>query len=145
MVRVLDGSGALLTPCTKERAQEEVRYGNAFWVNERTIRLRFSAMSKKKYRETVLRRDSGRCVWCGAPATTMDHIIPESKGGRFHPKNLMCACLACNQERKNMDIPEFLAHCEATGQTVRRKHILALYREAVRFQYHGENSNERNR
>jgi hypothetical protein len=47
-------------------------------------------------REYVFRRDGKRCVYCGARAKTVDHVIPKSKGGRFHEYNLVAACHACN-------------------------------------------------
>jgi hypothetical protein len=137
-IRVLDSSGAILTPCTPARAEEEVGYGNAVWLDDHSIRLRFSAIHKKEYRATVFRRDRGKCVWCGDDAETVDHIIPESKGGRFHPKNLMCACFSCNQARKNLDVPDFLAlRTQSGSEPPRPRHILSLYREALRFQHMG--------
>ncbi|WP_374210303.1 HNH endonuclease [Frankia sp. AgW1.1] len=32
-------------------------------------------------RKGVLARDHHRCVYCGAPATSLDHVIPRSRGG----------------------------------------------------------------
>jgi len=37
------------------------------------------------------------CVYCGAPATTVDHVKPVSKGGaELDPANCVPACASCN-------------------------------------------------
>lgn len=47
-------------------------------------------------RRGVLRRDNARCGYCGASASTIDHIIPRSRGGKDSWENLMACCLKCN-------------------------------------------------
>lgn len=40
--------------------------------------------NRKKVRDLVLKRDGNKCLKCGEPnALTMDHVVPESKGGKF--------------------------------------------------------------
>lgn len=41
-------------------------------------------------------RDSGPCVYCAAPAVTVDHVVPLARSGREHPDNLVPACGPCN-------------------------------------------------
>jgi 5-methylcytosine-specific restriction endonuclease McrA len=54
----------------------------------------------RKIRAAVLQRDDHACQWCGAPAKTVDHIIPLAVGGaRLDPRNLAAACLRCNSSR----------------------------------------------
>jgi 5-methylcytosine-specific restriction endonuclease McrA len=43
-------------------------------------------------RRAVLRRDGGRCVYCSAPADTVDHVIPRSRGGRHEWGNVVASC-----------------------------------------------------
>lgn len=38
------------------------------------------------------------CHWCGAPATTADHLTPASQGGEVDG-NLVPACAHCNYSR----------------------------------------------
>jgi len=45
------------------------------------------------------------CVYCGAPAEHMDHVIPRSRGGRTTQSNLVPACARCNYE-KGAQTPE---------------------------------------
>lgn len=47
-------------------------------------------------RRGVLRRDQQRCGYCAASATTIDHIIPRSRGGADSWENLVACCLKCN-------------------------------------------------
>ncbi|MBT5247511.1 MAG: HNH endonuclease [Microbacteriaceae bacterium] len=47
-------------------------------------------------RRGVLRRDSHRCAYCGNSATTIDHVLPRSRGGIDAWENLVACCLKCN-------------------------------------------------
>ena len=47
-------------------------------------------------RRGVLRRDSHRCAYCGKTATTIDHVMPRSRGGADSWENLVACCLRCN-------------------------------------------------
>ncbi|MFB8386928.1 HNH endonuclease [Microbacterium sp. NPDC055910] len=47
-------------------------------------------------RRGVLRRDSHRCAYCGTPASTIDHVLPRSRGGADSWENLVACCLRCN-------------------------------------------------
>src|SRR5579863_639236 len=38
----------------------------------------------------------GRCAYCGAPYTDLDHAIPIAQGGSNWPANLRPACKHCN-------------------------------------------------
>ena len=44
----------------------------------------------------VLRRDNSRCGYCAGSATTIDHIMPRSRGGKDSWENLVACCLKCN-------------------------------------------------
>ncbi|MCU1634976.1 MAG: endonuclease, partial [Cryobacterium sp.] len=47
-------------------------------------------------RRGVLRRDDHRCCYCGKSASTIDHVLPRSRGGRDTWDNLVACCLRCN-------------------------------------------------
>jgi len=47
---------------------------------------------------------NGRCAYCGAPATTWDHIKPISKGGQTIPGNIVPACQSCNSSKKDKNV-----------------------------------------
>jgi HNH endonuclease len=42
---------------------------------------------------------SGPCVYCGAPATSIDHVRPLSRGGQETAGNLVPACQNCNHTK----------------------------------------------
>ena len=50
-------------------------------------------------RRGVLVRDGHRCGYCGGPASTIDHILPRSRGGANSWRNTVAACGHCNQRK----------------------------------------------
>jgi hypothetical protein len=69
-------------------------------------------------RREAFSRQLGICFWCGRAmakamleqphSQTADHLILKSKGGTLDQRNIVCACLKCNNERGNMDLFEWL-------------------------------------
>ncbi|TLP74067.1 HNH endonuclease [Nesterenkonia sphaerica] len=47
-------------------------------------------------RRGVLRRDRRQCGYCGGSASTVDHVIPKSRGGDSSWSNLLACCGPCN-------------------------------------------------
>jgi len=51
-------------------------------------------------RQEIFERDNWRCSYCGEKVdkknVTLDHFIPQSKGGTHSKENLKTACLVCN-------------------------------------------------
>lgn len=62
---------------------------------------------KRSYREDKdkLYRKRPYCNWCNKQLTrkesTLDHIVPLSRGGLNHHNNYVLACKECNQQRDN--------------------------------------------
>lgn len=52
-------------------------------------------------RHGVFTRDGHQCGYCGGTATTIDHILPESRGGRWSWDNNVAACERCNGRKGN--------------------------------------------
>jgi 5-methylcytosine-specific restriction endonuclease McrA len=50
-------------------------------------------------RRGVLRRDAQRCAYCGGHASTVDHVVPRSRGGADSWENLVACCLRCNNDK----------------------------------------------
>jgi 5-methylcytosine-specific restriction endonuclease McrA len=50
-------------------------------------------------RRGVLVRDRHRCAYCGRRATTVDHVVPRSHGGRDTWLNTVAACAADNHRK----------------------------------------------
>jgi len=57
----------------------------------------------------IFERDGGMCVYCGAPAQEIDHVIPNKDGGKPISSNGVCVCRHCNRKRKqNPDDIDYL-------------------------------------
>lgn len=48
------------------------------------------------------------CVYCGAKASVLDHIVPIARGGRDESSNLAPACVSCNAKKSSMSLLSFL-------------------------------------
>jgi hypothetical protein len=49
----------------------------------------------------VLRRDGHACAYCSGRAETVDHLLPQSRGGRNTWLNTVAACTRCNHLKAN--------------------------------------------
>lgn len=50
----------------------------------------------------VIRRDGGRCRWCGSDRDLVaDHVVSYNNGGSHHPRNLQALCDSCNAGKAN--------------------------------------------
>jgi 5-methylcytosine-specific restriction endonuclease McrA len=57
-------------------------------------------------RRAVFARDGGRCVYCDAPATSLDHVVPKSRGGPHTWDNVVSACRRCNHVKADRNIAD---------------------------------------
>jgi 5-methylcytosine-specific restriction endonuclease McrA len=57
-------------------------------------------------RRAVFARDGGRCVYCRAPATSIDHVLPRSRGGTHVWENVVSCCRRCNHAKADRVITE---------------------------------------
>lgn len=95
-----------------------VAAGDAVLHSERTsmpvpVVVRLARFVKVPYRaqvplsrKAVFARDGGRCVYCGAPATSLDHVVPRSRGGEHSWDNVVSACGRCNHVKADRGIAE---------------------------------------
>lgn len=74
--------------------------------NYRHIPMRITVLTRKN----IYARDHNTCQYCGVKQSpmklTLDHIIPESKGGRFSWDNLVAACTPCNRQKADKSLEE---------------------------------------
>jgi 5-methylcytosine-specific restriction endonuclease McrA len=87
-VSVADGDGFLRSAEAAYAAPAVVRL-------TRFVRVPYRAQVSLT-RKAVFARDSGRCAYCGKGATTIDHVVPRSRGGRHSWDNVVAACSRCN-------------------------------------------------
>jgi 5-methylcytosine-specific restriction endonuclease McrA len=57
-------------------------------------------------RKGVLARDHHRCTYCGAPATSLDHVVPRSRGGPHTWENVVAACGRCNHVKADRAVAD---------------------------------------
>ena len=57
-------------------------------------------------RKAVFARDEGRCVYCGAAATSLDHVVPRSRGGQHVWENVVSACGRCNHVKADRHVAD---------------------------------------
>jgi 5-methylcytosine-specific restriction endonuclease McrA len=65
-------------------------------------------------RRAVFARDGSRCQYCAAPAESIDHVVPRSRGGEHVWENVVAACRACNTRKRDRMLAE-------TSMTLRRR------------------------
>ena len=56
----------------------------------------------------IWERDNAVCIYCGAPAQVIDHVIPCAKDGPTRMDNLVLACRPCNYAKRDKLNEEFL-------------------------------------
>ena len=57
-------------------------------------------------RRALFARDGGRCVYCGGVATSVDHVIPRSRGGLHVWDNVVASCRRCNHVKADRTVAE---------------------------------------
>ena len=62
---------------------------------------------QKELRSFIFSRSNNKCVYCGAKATEIDHIIPRAKGGTNSTYNLVASCKSCNRKKSNLSLKAF--------------------------------------
>lgn len=57
-------------------------------------------------RRAIFARDGSRCQYCAAPAESIDHVLPRSKGGEHIWENVVAACRPCNTRKRDRLLSE---------------------------------------
>jgi 5-methylcytosine-specific restriction endonuclease McrA len=99
-----------LTLMVKGAAHVEEHYGREVYPgillpcvirlrNYKRIPIRVSVLTRKN----IYARDRHICQYCGDKfdprRLTLDHIVPESRGGPFSWSNLVACCVPCNRRK----------------------------------------------
>ncbi|MES2788805.1 MAG: HNH endonuclease [Planctomycetota bacterium] len=93
-----------------------------------SIPLMLDRAQYKDYRKTLTQRDP-HCVYCGDEVTndtsSLDHVVPQSRGGKEWPANLVLCCRECNTAKSDMTLHEWresiierIAKLDAMAETV---------------------------
>jgi len=70
--------------------------------------INFAAKPVSFTRRRVLTRDKFTCQYCKKRNVkmTIDHVIPQSKGGKSTWENCVAACIPCNKRKGNKSLEE---------------------------------------
>ena len=59
----------------------------------------YTKLYKLLFKSKILQETNYRCIYCSKLATTLDHIIPRSRGGQHLQSNLVGCCVKCNKDK----------------------------------------------
>lgn len=57
--------------------------------------------------QQILKDSEGKCSYCPNPGSSMDHVVPLSRGGAHSKENIVVACLSCNSLKGNKLLSEW--------------------------------------
>ena len=57
--------------------------------------------AKKMWRNSIKEKWNHQCAYCGTKTEdlSIDHIVPQMKGGNDHITNVLCCCTKCNRSK----------------------------------------------
>lgn len=110
-VKVYNREGIFLSHCTVKRATKMVSRKKAEWRGHNQVTLLVTQEDMKRIRRQVISRDGCVCTYCGdqleVSQVTVDHLIPETRGGEDSVENLVVACAPCNKDKANFTYEEY--------------------------------------
>ena len=61
--------------------------------------------ARKMWKDSIKEKWKHKCAYCGenSEELSLDHIIPQMKGGNDHITNVLCACVKCNRAKGHED------------------------------------------
>ena len=61
-------------------------------------------INNKYWRDSLYKLTKYKCIYCGKPSESIDHIYPKSKGGESITSNCIPCCLACNGKKSDSEV-----------------------------------------
>jgi len=61
-------------------------------------------ISNKNWRESLNKLTNYKCIYCGKPSESLDHLHPMSKGGISSTSNCVPCCLSCNGKKSDSEV-----------------------------------------
>ncbi|MCH9772572.1 MAG: HNH endonuclease, partial [Cyanobacteria bacterium] len=58
-------------------------------------------LRNRRWRQSIHLHTSNRCIYCGKPSESIDHVFPLSRGGMSVTENCVPACLSCNGQKSD--------------------------------------------
>ncbi len=61
-------------------------------------------LRNRRWRQSIHLHTGKRCIYCGKPSESIDHVFPLSRGGMSVTENCVPACLSCNGLKSDADV-----------------------------------------
>ncbi|MFM7653130.1 MAG: HNH endonuclease [Vulcanococcus sp.] len=61
----------------------------------------------RRWRQSLHSMTHKTCIYCGKPSESIDHLLPQSRGGLSITENCVPACLVCNGHKSDADAFEW--------------------------------------
>ena len=58
-------------------------------------------INNKYWRDSLYKLTKYKCIYCGKPSESIDHVLPRSQGGLSTTENCVPACLSCNGDKSD--------------------------------------------
>jgi hypothetical protein len=60
--------------------------------------------AKRLWRRSIKEKWNHECAYCGSDQNlTIDHVVPQCKGGSDFITNVICCCESCNRDKAHTD------------------------------------------
>ena len=59
--------------------------------------------ARRMWKDSIKEKWKHKCAYCGEKSDelSLDHIVPQAKGGNDHITNVCCACVKCNRDKSH--------------------------------------------
>jgi CRISPR/Cas system Type II protein with McrA/HNH and RuvC-like nuclease domain len=85
-----------------------------------------SGEAKRMWRQNIKEEWNHKCAYCESEENlTIDHIVPQSKGGLDTTKNVVCCCKSCNHDKGHTPWEDWYHH--QNFFTVERKNAIVSW------------------
>ena len=105
------------------------------WVEDGILKLRVEASFRKAmYELTYELKGRNVCEYCGKTFLdedmTLDHMIPQERGGPTITNNLVPSCRECNSKKSNMTAEQYIKYKNLSG--TEKKKYFESFKEYVK-------------
>ena len=61
-------------------------------------------INNKSWRDSLHKITNYKCIYCGKPSESLDHLHPKSRGGASNTSNCVPCCLTCNGKKSDSEV-----------------------------------------
>ena len=79
-----------------------MHYRDAVFLEDLCPKLR-----DRRWRKSLHHFTGKSCIYCGNPSESIDHVLPQCRGGLSITENCVPACLSCNGDKSDADAFEW--------------------------------------